>query len=556
MLVGDADTGRTATARLLSRERQYAHAVAVADGLTTLDIPDLDRFSALFTIFGASGEDEAVALLACADGGLPLLELRKVARLFHRLYPGSTSFIDGLRPAALAADFIAELIDEDGGIVGLAQASNLFRDQPARLRSGLTTLTHSAAKHAKVRPVLRMMVDSGGQATLLAAVTVAAEVEDASALVDCMIAAVEAAGSSIDTVELLRAVPSQTVNLATFAATLADKVLNDLPPAGARNVDQAGLVLQCSNRFSDAGWGEQAAATAREAISDLANLSGGGPAVQRLFAGALSNFSNRLWEIGKLQEALAPAEQAVKEFARASATAVEVAAARNNLAFRLIEAGELTRARDHGRDAEEICRQAIEQGIHGADIGLASALNNLTCAYVGLGAYDLAAAAGLEAVSLRRSQAQGDRDRFLPNVARALANAAPGVHACGDRSVAETMITEARALHVITGRSANIFRYEEVESTVLAAVMQAVAGEVPRAANTLEEAAAMLLTLENGLGDLVPRIAQVIECNRRVLAEETELNWVDVMTVRNTALDALGHSTMLVIPQLLEFKDL
>jgi hypothetical protein len=161
----------------------------------------------------------------------------------------------------------------------------------------------------------------------------------------------------------------------------------------------------------------------------------------------------------------------------------------------------------------------------------------------------------MEVVALRRSQALLDRDRYLPYVARTLANTASAVMATGDETTGLAMVAEARSLHAITGSRAPIYRFEEAESATIDGVLSAVAGKTERARMALTQAMALLEGIPGGLGELTTRAIEAVAHNLHRLAAFPRPRWGEVMTIGSRAW--LGNpNAPFALPQLLEYKDL
>ena len=208
-----------------------------------------------------------------------------------------------------------------------------------------------------------------------------------------------------------------------------------------------------------------------------------------------------MWETGRLQDSLEPARRAVEVLTSELGDRVEVAAARSNLAFRLCEVGDAAEALREALESHRLCEESSTNGdpLHSRTLG--SALNNLTCIYLATGDAGQALHYGNLAVALRRSQAVSNRDRYLPYIARTLANAAPAAAACGKVDLADRFITEARSLHAITGKRAPIFRFEEAESAAIHAIILLTQGQVGAAVRAAEESQAHLASVTSNLGN-------------------------------------------------------
>ncbi|MGN9811450.1 tetratricopeptide repeat protein [Micromonospora sp. BQ11] len=537
---------RTGTALpLLAHERRYVLAAAEDEGLDGLDGVELDRFLTVLTLFGAVSERSTIELLSTVDSDLGLAELRKLARLCRRLYPGEDRYVDGVKPDSLAEKLVAQVATDDPVLIGGHALWHSSAVGPEQLRRALIILARAAATYPVVVPQLRRIIEQARFETLAAAIEVSTLVPDPSVLVDQLDHVLQTqARTPGETLDMLGLIPDETVALAELAAQLARVAISGLPPEGARSRDETELLLAASNRFSDAGWGLEAANAAASAVKDLEATRNESERLAR----ARSNLSNRLWETGRVKEALAPARRAVEWFTTFGGGALAAATAESNLAFRLFEMGALDAALHHATNALLAFWAA---GVKGAE---ATPLNNLTCMLVARRDYEAAVRHGSEAVRIRRAQAFDNRDRFLPFIARALANTAPAALAAGNVTGARKLIAEARALHEITARKAPIFAYEQAESAAIDGVMLAVSGSTAEARAAFEVASRILSPLGT-LGDLHDRLAGALKHNLDVLEACDTVGWGDVAVVRQ---DVPSHETgaVLLLPQLLEYKDL
>ncbi len=537
---------RTRTALpLLEHERRYVLGAAADEGLDGLDGVELDRFLTVLTLFGAVSERAAIELLSTVDSDLGPAELRKLARLCRRLYPGEDRYIDGVRPDSLAEKLVAQVVIDDPALIGEHALWRSSAVLPEQLRRALIILARAAATYPAVLPQLRRIIEQARFETLAAAIEVSTLVPDPSVLVDQLDHVLQTQAHTPDeALDMLALVPDETVALAELAARLARVAIGGLPPEGARSREEAELLLAASNRFSDAGWGLEAANAATSAVKDLAATRNESERLAR----ARSNLSNRLWEIGRVEEALTPARRSVDWFTTFGAGGPAAATAESNLAFRLVEMGALDAALDHAANALLAFRAA---GVKGSE---ATPLNNLTCISVARRDYEAAVRYGSEAVRIRRAQAFDNRDRFLPFIARTLANTAPAALATGNVVGARKLIAEARALQEITARKAPIFAFEQAESAAIDGVMLAVSGSTAEARAAFEVAGHILSPL-GALGDLHDRLAGALKHNLDVLAARDTVGWGDVAVVRQ---DVPSHEAgpVLLLPQLLEYKDL
>ncbi|WP_199421588.1 TIR domain-containing protein [Actinotalea solisilvae] len=542
-VLGATPEAATGGDRLLAHERRYLGAAARAAGIDEVDDVDLGRVAAALTLYGAATEDEAAQVVQECNRDLEPTVRRRVARLFHRLYPGRPAYVEGVRPDVIGEDLIAGVLMSDGRLPGAPLSRDLGDRSDEQRHRALLTLSRGATRHPPIAAELGRVVRNADVELLLLGIRVATQVEDPGPLLGAIEATLEDRPSGLHAT-LLSAVPDESVALADLAARLARRAIADIPEESEHTLADVVVAIACSNRFSDAGWTAEAASSVRLAVDRLRRLD----AVdrdERVLGTALTNLSNRLWELGALGDALEPAVEAVHTLDGSRATPVERASARSNLAFRLAELGRHSDALAELTIAERMC--GAGPGDDAATRAHASIMNNLTCVLLSTGEPLRAAQYGTACVELRRSQALRDRDRFLPNVARALANAAPALEASGDSLLADRLLVEARALHRIAGRRAPIFRFEEAESATLESIILLGRQEWASANRAAEEAQHVLASVQVDLGDLGWRLGTTLSS---VLAATEARDSVRVADV------AVGAHPAMHLPRLLEYRDL
>lgn len=542
-----ADPGNiNSTNRLLSHERRYVDSSARAAGIGEVDDVDLNRIAAGLTLYGASSEDEAITLVAECNRDLTPNTRRQVARLFRRLYPGPRTYIDGLRPDALAEDLIASQLADEGQLPASQDGLNASARTPAQRRRALTMLARGATRHPMIAAELDRAVQAADLEFLGVAIDVATQVEEPYALTSAIGRAAEGRPTS-EIAVLLAAVPDETVALAEMAAQMARQSIAELPEPEQQSLDDVAAAIDCSNRFSDAGWSVEAADSAQVAVDRLRQRPALETSSLQLLGRALTNLSNRLWELGELSDSIAPAREAVDRLDEAIAPANDRAAARSNLAFRLSEGGYGEEALAVARDAEAILAKFVDDDGPALGMTQGSILNNLTCVLLSTGNPVSAVEYGTRCVSLRRSQALRNRDRFLPFLARALVNAAPAAESAGHPDLADRLLGEGRALHQLTGQRAPIFRFEEAESSILAALIALHRSDWTSAKTAAGQARLALDSIPLDLRQLTARLGATIDRVRAAVTAHERLAILDVAT---------GHHQGLSLPRLLEYRDL
>jgi hypothetical protein len=533
------------TDRLLSHERRYLAASARAAGITDLDDVDLNRIAAGLTLYGAASEDEAAQIVAECNSDLSPMVRRQVARLFRRLYPGPRTYIDGLRPDALAEDLLAGVLATDGRLPAAFVGPPSTSRTPEQRRRALLALARGSMRHSAIADELEQVVHDGDISLLRSGIEVATQVEAPNRLIAAIATAVEGRPTT-DLTPLLEAVPDESVALADFAAGLARRTMADLPYVANQTLHDVVIAMNCSNRFSDAGWSAEAADSAQVAVDRLLLLDRDEEDVGVL-GRALSNLSNRLWELGELSDSLTPAQEAVRRLEDANAALSIQAAAHNNLAFRLSELERHDEALIQIAIAERICKKLDSSSDPDMAKTQGSVMNNFACILLATGEASQAAEYSRACVDLRRSQALQNRDRFLPYVARALANAAPAAEASGDSALADRLLIECRSLHRLTGARAPIFGFEQAESATLASLIHLGRREWAAAQRTADEARETLSAVPAYLRQLSDRLADTLSGLSAAAAAHEEVSVLDA---------ARGGHPTIQMPRLFEYRDL
>lgn len=544
-VISSGPNTKPGTDRLLAHERRYIAASAAAAGIDELDDVDLNRICAALTFYGAATEIDATQLISECSPDLSPVVTRKVGRLFRRLYPGAQTYIDGLRPDALAEDLIAGVLIDDGRLPGSADGPESAARNTDQRHRALLTLSRAATRYPEVARELEHVVANGDRVLYLIAIEVASQLETPDQLTSAL--KKEAAGRSAEELAiLLGRIPDETVALSDLAAQLARQIIEEIPDSGTPTLQDITTAMECSNRFSDAGWVDQAAQSAQLAVERL-RLFAPTTETESALGRALCNLSNRLWERGELARSLRPADEAIQHLVDANAQPVVLAGARSNLAFRLAELDRYDEALAEVRAAQ--LHLAGHENDTDAQVAKTrgSILNNMSCILLSSGRADAARTYAAECVKLRRSQALQNRDRFLPFVARALANAAPSSEITGDPEHADRLITEARALHRLTGIRAPIFRFEESESATLSALIAMSRTDWESAMLLVDEARSLLDSVVTDLGELSNRLSHSL-CGIRTAVEEREtLSLLEI---------AQGKHPDISLPLLLEYRDL
>ena len=185
----------------------------------------------------------------------------------------------------------------------------------------------------------------------------------------------------------------------------------------------------------------RAALTEEVTLADLAAL-----------AGFANNFALRLSDIGRRDEALEAAEEAVKLYRelvklQREAFLPDLAISLNNVANMLSEVGRRDEALEAAEEAVKLGRELVTLQREAFLPGLAASLNNVANMLSEVGRRDEALEAAEEAVKLGRELVKLQREAFLPDLAMSLNNVANGLSAVGRRDEALEAAEEAVKLY-------------------------------------------------------------------------------------------------------------
>jgi tetratricopeptide (TPR) repeat protein len=538
------DDSKRVIQRLLGHERRYVRVAAVSAGLEHFDDVDFDRIAALFSLFPPQNEAEAVELAGIAQPAAGPQDHVRLVRVLRRVYPGTGRYSSGLKPDVVAELAISDLLAEDGGIPGGLKTWALVDDD--RFESGLRVLARAAVSAPSAKAELKDVVGVSGVPRLKIAMDVALQVEAPEAIASAIASAIRAGRFDDDLQCAFNLLPEETVALSEVGAVLAERLIANVSPSDSCTLTGGSLLVEASSRFSDAGWNTEALKAVSAGITEL-RRNQSQPA--RLELGrALSNLSNRLWETGALDASLAPAAEAVELLASAG-DRFALLGARNNLAFRYIEAGRY----DDAREQCELALDLISEEGRAAGPMRTRALavdNNLVCLDAATGTWARSAERAAALIEERRSDYAVHRDRHMAYLARALANAAVPFAGTGDTKGAAMAIAEARVLHRITAARAPIFSFEASESALIDAVVHALAGSFEGAGEALTDARRSLEGIYADVTGLAGRLSVAISAADRFLAVGTVLNRDKIAAVGG----AFGRP--IHFPLLLEYKDL
>jgi tetratricopeptide (TPR) repeat protein len=225
--------------------------------------------------------------------------------------------------------------------------------------------------------------------------------------------------------------------------------LQETSPSDETKGMRARFANNLSLRLSALGRREEALALAEEAVRLYQQLAGQRPdTFLPGLAMSLHNLANSLHHLGRREEALAQAEEAVRLYRqlaqqRPDAFLPDLATSLNNLATMLSDLGRREEALAQAEEAVRIRWQLAEQRPDAFLPDLAMSLNNLALMLSALGRHEEALAKAEEAVRIYRRLALQRPDAFLPYLATSLNNLAAMLRDLGRREEALAQAEES-----------------------------------------------------------------------------------------------------------------
>ena len=213
-----------------------------------------------------------------------------------------------------------------------------------------------------------------------------------------------------------------------FTAPFAERVLVQALAKTQGEAERAGLLSNLSNCLVNLGKHEEALAAAEEALAVRRWLGAARPDVfERDLAMSLSNLSNRLTDFDRRKEALAAAEEALAIRRRLAAIQPDVferdLAASLNIVSNCLANLDQDKAALAAVEEAVAIHRCLAAGRPGAfEANLAISVNNLSNCLAALDRHEAALAAGEEVVVIRRSLAAARPDLFEVDLAGSLNN--------------------------------------------------------------------------------------------------------------------------------------
>ena len=264
-------------------------------------------------------------------------------------------------------------------------------------------------------------------------------------------------------IEIANALPHQTLALRELAVRLHGQIAATLQTAaaeeakaGSHSAHQARYAASLNNlgaMLSELGRREDALAAAQEAVEIRRRLAAERPdAFLPDLAASLNNLGAMLSKLGRREDALAAAQEATGIYRRLAAERPDaflpnLALSLSNLGIRSSELGRREDALAAAQEATEIRRRLAAERPDAFLADLATSLNNLGNRLSELGRREDALAAAQEAVEIRRRLAAERPDAFLPDLAMSLNNLGAMLRELGRREDALAAAQEATGIY-------------------------------------------------------------------------------------------------------------
>lgn len=418
--------------QLLRHEDHFLLTAGPLAGITGALGRLLPRLMAQFTLAGGVASDELPGWTRQVKGFARISEAEGEAiwGLLNALYPRAGGGIDGVRPDRVG-EALVEREDGDGELARNAARSG-------RAHSMLTVLTR-LARRTSMKPLNRILHHERPR-IVLDAVRVA--LETGAPMGQALSRSFVREPDPDLAWSVSTEIPIQTIELRDFAVHVTTQAAAQARRGGFSGVRVSNL----ANRLLDAGKPVEAwALLERLLVSSDDGLAAPNEIGDVAASDLLTNASNTLSRLGRAAEATALARQAVGIDRTACERGTLDAGRRlssslNNLSIRLHEQGDDEEAIELVEEAISM-RRSPADGVPG---DLARSLNNLACFAGGAGPHAAKGiSAATEAVALRRVIAAASLDAFLPDLATALHNLADCLQDAGSPAQAFPAIEEA-----------------------------------------------------------------------------------------------------------------
>jgi tetratricopeptide (TPR) repeat protein/glycosyltransferase involved in cell wall biosynthesis len=215
----------------------------------------------------------------------------------------------------------------------------------------------------------------------------------------------------------------------------------------------AGALSNYANRLNDAGRNEEALEHGRQALEIRQRLAQKNPdRFEPNYATSLSNYASHLSDAGRNEEALEHGRQALEirqRLAQKNPDRFEpnYATSLSNYASHLKDAGRNEEGLEHGRQALEIHQRLAQKNPDRFEPNYATSLSNYASHLKDAGRNEEALEHGRQALKIHQRLAQKNPDRFEPNYATSLSNYASHLKDAGRNEEALEHGRQALEIH-------------------------------------------------------------------------------------------------------------
>jgi Tetratricopeptide repeat len=302
--------------------------------------------------------------------------------------------------------------------------------------------------------------------------------------------------------ELDATLPTGHGTLCGLALIAAQRTVDRLRSAGTSGQDDHGPYAAAVNnlavRLGDVGRRDEALEAAQEAVGLYRDLAEHNPAAYLPgLAASVTNLAARLGDVGRRDEALEAAQEAVglyRDLAEHNPAAYlpNLAISEDYLAIELAGAGRGDEALAAAREAVTIRRDLAGRNPAAHLVGLAASVGNLAVRLGDVGRRDKALEAAQEAVGLYRDLAEHNPAAYLPDQAAAVSNLAGHLAEAGRRDEALAAAREAVTIRRdLAGRNPAAYLPDLAASVTNVAIELAGAGRGNEALVAAQEAAGL-----------------------------------------------------------------
>jgi tetratricopeptide (TPR) repeat protein len=446
-LPGGAVEGESIEDRLLRHEARYWVVSANAHGLHLT--PETCRAAvAQATMWGAGDREEAVATAARIATDV---DPQRLADWLRAVYPLRESAYWGrLRPGRLGERLVVRHLVAHGP----PAAADFAVTSPRQNTRLLTTLAAAAVHQPEAHPLIVALVMAHPDRLAVPATVLATTAAVPGPFVEGVQRVLSGDPDPDLLREVYRAIPERSVPLATVAVTAAELLVGYDRRRAFVKEDPAvlvGTLTQLSLRLAAVGRYEEAVGPAEEAVKHQRRVTKGDP--ERglpALATCLFNLSNRMGQVGDSRQALTAVEEALRIQEGLAARdpdryATGLASMLVNYASLLSEQGRAEAAFAAAVEAVAAWRRLAAQDSRRVQ-GLAAALSVYASLLQAQGDQTLALNMLEEAVSIRRQLAASWPDAHESDLATSLSNLSTWLAEGGDAAGAMAATDEAIAI--------------------------------------------------------------------------------------------------------------